>query len=48
MDLQVFEFKGIMIVVLHKHKIARGKRVAFTYICCRKTLAQCCKLEDIK
>ena len=48
-----------MIVVLHKHKIAHGKRVGFTYmyICCRKTHGQlqyhqnvyfCKKLEDIQ
>ena len=27
-------------VVLHQHKIARGKHVVFTYICYRKTTGQ--------
>ena len=29
-----------MTVVLHKHEIACGKGVLFTYICCRKALGQ--------
>ena len=29
-----------MIIVLHKHKIAHGKRDLFTHICCRKALGQ--------
>ena len=29
-----------MAVVLHKHKIAHGKHVLFTFICCRKALGQ--------
>ena len=52
MDLQASKFKDlplnlknypdpvVMTIVLHKHIIACGKRVAFTYICCRKTPRQ--------
>ena len=45
MDLQVFK-KNLktnfvsMTVVLHKHKLMRGKQVLFTYMCWRKALRQ--------